>query len=179
VRYRFDQGDWQEASAYGDAFGGTAGDFHFVAPVLPGRHILQVAAEDSAGNVSAIHATQTITVLDAIDGGLITQLDPPGQAFAHKAITVPGVAYELQDGVVAKVEYRINRSAWQPAQAQDGAFDSADEDFIVPLSSLEVGTYLVEARASDGNGRTEINFASQPVTVTQQLYMVFLPAIVR
>jgi hypothetical protein len=179
VRYRFDQGDWQAALAHGDAFGGTAGDYDFVAPVFPGRHILQVAAEDSAGNVSAIYATQTITVLDAIDGGLITQLDPPSRAFAHEAIAVPGKAYELQDGVITKVEYRINGGAWQPAQAQDGAFDSADEDFVAPLSSLAVGTYLIEARATDSNGKTEIDVASQQVTVTQQLYTVFLPAIVR
>jgi hypothetical protein len=179
VRYRFDQGDWLEAPTDGDAFGGTTGDFHFVGPILPGRHILQVAAEDSAGNVSAIHATQTITVLDAIDGGLVTQLDPPSQTFAYEAITVLGAAYELQDGVVVKVEYRINGGAWQPAQAQDGAFDSADEDFVAPLGSLEVGTYLVEARATDGKGKTEVNFATQHVTVTQQWHKVFLPAIVR
>ncbi len=68
VRYRFDKGDWRPSTADDGIFDGTAEGYRFVASLRPGRHILEVAASDSAGNISAIYATGTITVLDPIGG---------------------------------------------------------------------------------------------------------------
>ena len=178
VRYHFDKGDWQQATADDGAFDGTTEGYHFSASLQPGRHALQVAASDSAGDVSAIYATGTITVLDPIDGGLITQFHLPSIAIsAGKGITLSGEAFELQGGIVANVQYRVNGGSWQSAQAQDGAFGSDDEPFSLVLDSLPVGMHLIEARAIDVNGKMEVNFASQQVTV--KMYTTFLPMVVR
>ena len=176
VRYRFDKGDWQQATADDGAFDGTTEGYHFAASPRPGRYALEVAALDSAGNVSAIYATGVITVLDPIDGGLITQLYSPSSAIsAGKGITLSGEAFQLNGSTVANVQYRVNGGPWRPAQAQDGAFDSDDEPFSLILDSLPAGTHLIEARATDVNGKTEVNFASQPVTV--KVYTTFLPMV--
>ncbi len=45
------------------------------------------------------------------------------------------------------------------------------------LDSLPVGTHLIEARATDINGKTEVNFASQQITV--KMYTAFLPRVMR
>ena len=178
VQYRFDRGDWQQATADDDSFDGTLEGYHLAASLLPGRHALQVAALDSAGNESAIYATGVVTVLDSIDGGLTTQLYlPSGNFSAGKVITISGEAFELQSGVVANVQYRMDGGLWRPAQAQDGAFDSGGEPFTLAVDPLPVGTHLIEARATDVNGKTEVNFASQQVTV--KMYTAFLPIVIR
>jgi hypothetical protein len=177
VRYRFDEGCWQQATADDGALDGTTEGYHFSASLQPGLHTLQVAASDSAGNISAIYATSTITILDAIDGGLTTQLSPTGDDYVGKRVTMSGEAFELQGGIVAKVQYRVDGGSWQSAQAQDGAFDSDDEPFSLALDSLPAGTHLIEARAADVNGKTEINFASQPVTI--KMHTTFLPMAMR
>jgi hypothetical protein len=177
VRYRFDKGDWQQATAEDGAFDGTTERYHFAASPKPGLHALEVAALDSAGNVSTIYATGTITVLDAIDGGLTTQLSPTGDYYVGKRVTMSGEAFELQGGIVANVQYRVNGGFWRSAQAQDGAFDSDDEPFNLAVDSLPAGTHLIEARATDVSDKTEVNFASQQVTV--KMYATFLPIIIR
>jgi hypothetical protein len=92
-------------------------------------------------------------------------------------ITISGEAFELQGGVVVNVQYRMDGGLWRPAQARDGAFDSGDEPFTLAIDPLPVGTHLIEARATDVNGKTEVNFASQQVTV--KMYTTFLPIIIR
>jgi len=68
VQYRFDGGDWQPATADDGAFDGTAEDYHFTVSLPPGLHTLEVAALDSAGNVSDVYATETVTILgSAVD----------------------------------------------------------------------------------------------------------------
>jgi len=177
VRYRFDRGDWQPAAADDGAFDGMFEGYRAAISLSPGRYALEVTASDSAGNVSPIHATAVITVLDAIDGGLTTRLFPTGEHYAGATITLDGEAFELQGGVVANVEYRVNRGLWRPAQAVDGAFDSGDEPFRMEIGSLPAGTYLVEARATDANGKTEINVAHQSLMVKR--HTTFLPIIIR
>ena len=177
VRYHFDKGDWQQATADDGAFDGATEGYHFAASLKPGRHALEVAALDSAGNVSAIYATGAITILDAIDGGLTTQLSPTGDYYVGKRVIMSGEAFELQGGLVANVQYRVNGGSWRPAQAQDGAFDGDDEPFSLALDSLPVGTHLIEARATDVSGKMEVNFASQQVTV--KMYTTFLPMVMR
>jgi hypothetical protein len=47
------------------------------------------------------------------------------------------------------------------------------------MDALETGAYLVEARAADATGKVEATFASQPFTVTHQVYTAFLPIVIR
>ncbi|MFQ6100536.1 MAG: hypothetical protein ACE5OS_04800 [Anaerolineae bacterium] len=174
VRYRFDGGDWQQAVAGDGAFDGTTEEYHFSASLPPGLYTLEVVALDSAGNVSEADATETISILDPVDGGLNTELYRPSGAAAPatKIVAISGVAYHLQGGIVANVQYRVVGGPWQSADAQDGAFDSDYEPFTLEIGSLDAGMYLIEARAIDGDGNVEVNYASEEVTVA---YTVFMP----
>lgn len=183
VRYRINGGPWQAATAGDGAFDATSESYQFTtAPLAPGQHTLEVAAIDSAGNESDNYATQTITILDPVDGGLNTEFDPPHQSVAASggSTTVSGVAYHMENGAIAQVEYRIDGSPWHNAAAHDGAFDSNNEPFsiIVDTQTLEPGTHVIEARATDTNGNVETNVAQHQIEVTDgPQYSVFIPIV--
>ena len=174
VQYRFDGGDWQQAAADDGSFDETSESYHFTASPPPGLRTLEVVALDSAGNISDIGATETISILDPVDGGLNTELGLLSGAPSGQAAIINGVAYHLQGATITGVEYRIDGGPWQSVDAQDGAFDSDYEFFTLSTDWLEAGTYMIEARASDSEGNTEVNFASQEFTVA---YTVFLPVV--
>lgn len=181
VQYRLNAGPWQAATAGDGKFDSPAEAYNFTtAPLSPGMYTLEVAALDSAGNISQAYATETVTILDPIDGGLNTDLNlPDGKIFVSQSSSaINGVAYHLLDGVVTKVEYRINGGTWQPAKAQDGTFDSNYEPFTVSIETLQPGTYLLEARAIDAGGHTESNWATAQVELTN-LHNIFLPLVTR
>ncbi|MEA3340889.1 MAG: hypothetical protein U9R15_13075 [Chloroflexota bacterium] len=179
VQYRFNGGDWQQATAGDGAFDGTSESYRFTASLPPGLYTLEVVAVDSAGNVSEANAAETISILDPIDGGLNTELHQlSGATSTGNPVNIDGMAYHLQGGIITDVEYRINGGDWQPASAQDGAFDSDYEPFTLATGSLAAGNYLLEARAADGEGNTEINFASQEFTVVEK-HFIFLPLVVK
>jgi hypothetical protein len=179
VQYQFDQGSWQQAVATDGVFDEVSEDYHFtVNSLFPGWHTLTVTAFDSAGNISAAQATETIALLDPVDGGLNTELYPPTNSLTQQAISLNGLAYHMQGNPITTVKYRIDGGAWQPAQAQDGAFDSSYEPFTLPLNLPETKTYLIEAFAVDANGQFEINFASQEIQVmSYQPSTIFLPIV--
>jgi hypothetical protein len=178
VQYRFDGGVWQQAAADDGDFDGTTEDYHFTATLLSsGLHTLEVATVDSAGNLSDVYATETITVFDPVDGGLNTELFVPASNVSSQSLTMGGVAYHLEEGGrVAKVEYRTDGGPWQLAIAQDGTFDSNYEPFTITFDALEPGTYLVEAFATAADGYTETNIASQEIEISQ-LFTLFLPTV--
>jgi hypothetical protein len=183
VKYRFDAGDWQPATTAADgAFDGATENYQFITTALaPGLHNLEVAAVDSAGNVSDKYATETIAILDPIDGGLNTDLylSPNNDMSASQVTTIRGVSYDMGDGLIVNVEYRINDSAWQPAQAEDGAFDSNYEPFNLTFapSSLGAGPYRLEARATNSNGYVEVNVASEEIKIAET-HPIFLPVVI-
>jgi hypothetical protein len=179
VQYRFDGGEWWQASANDGTFDGITEGFWLTDTLPSGLHVLEVAALDSAGNVSGAFATETIAVVDSIDGGLNTEfhehhLDgydvPEGEM-----VTFSGIAYHLGEKQIAGVQYRVDGGSWQSVDAQDGAFDSDYESFLLELGSLAVGTHRIEARAVDEGGHVEVNFAGQQVTVIRGVSAVFLP----
>ncbi len=180
VQYRFGGGDWAWASAVDGCFDSTTEPYHLTANLLsPGLYILEVAAVDSAGNLSEPYATQTIVIPDPTDNGLNTELLVPGNdLFSDQSLAIEGIAYHLKSGTVAQVEYRIDGSLWQPAIAQDGDFDSDYETFTIELEPLMAGAYLIEAFAVDADGQVEINIASEKVLVRDRWpSTLFLPVV--
>ncbi len=182
VKYRFDAGDWQPATAADGAFDGTTENYQFATTALsPGFHNLEVAAVDSAGNVSDNYEAKTIAMLDPLDGGLNTDLYLPTNSTlsVNQVTTIKGVSYHMQGGLIATVEYRINGGDWQPAQAEDGAFDSDNEPFNVIFnpSSFGAGPYRIEARATDNSGYVEVNVAGEEIKVTAEVHLIFLPIV--
>jgi hypothetical protein len=181
IKYRLDGGSWQLTTATDGQFDATTENYSISLEVTtPGSHKLEVAAFDSAGNISNSFAGQTINILDPVDGGLNTEIIVPGGTLNASAdTTIKGVAYDFEDGIVTNVEYRIDGGAWHAAQAQDGAFDSNNENFFITLNDdLEPGSHTVDARAIDNLGNAEINFASETIVVAQPpASTIFLPLI--
>ncbi len=181
VQYRFNGGPWQPAADDDDAFDSTAENYHITATLTPGLYTLEVAALDSAGNVSAAYATQTITILDPVDGGLTTHLNQPNQPLTPDTpITLTGVAYHLTGGIITGVQYRLGAGPVQSAMPQDGAFDSSYEAFTLTLTGLDSGDYTVEAFATDGNGQVETDYANLNIEISAtETHPIFLPLVMR
>lgn len=180
VKFRFNNDEWQAATANDGQFNSTSEDYTLTTSLTtPGQHTLYVAATDSAGNVSTEYATRSVAILDPVDGGLNTEIDLPAEVTPNKLAQIQGRAYDMLGGIVKKVEYRFNGGTWQPAQPIDGAFDSDYEEFLIAIinsSQVEPGAYTIEARAIDDKGYTEVNSASQQVQV-KEAEMTFLPVI--
>ncbi|MBN1218815.1 MAG: hypothetical protein JXM69_07800 [Anaerolineae bacterium] len=181
VQYRFNNGAWQSATATDGAFDSTAETYHFSTSLPPGLYHLDVAALDSAGNLSDVYATATIIIPDPVDGGLNTQLYPPDHPlYIDEPITLEGLAYHLADGIVTQVEYQLDGGVLQPAEAQDGAFDSGYESFNLNITPLSAGIHTVEVTATDDEGNVEINAASLEIQVSEpRSYQVLLPLIIK
>lgn len=180
VKYRLNYGAWQPAIANDNAFDETSEGYSFTSPPLStGLHILEVAAFDSAGNISNNFATETILFPDPLDPGPNTDLYlPKNTTITNQAVTVKGIAYHSQGGSIVQVEYRVNGGPWQMAQAQDGVFDSSYEPFALALDLTEAGVYVIETFATDALGNNEINFARREIQVAQpQAAHIFLPII--
>ncbi|RJP56027.1 MAG: hypothetical protein C4557_00245, partial [Anaerolineaceae bacterium] len=136
-------------------------------PLAPGAHWLEVAATDSAGNVTAPYASAGVMVGSQDDSGLKTVLYPPENTLIAQSISaaISGAAFNTPGKAIAGVDFRINGGQWQPAVAQDGNFDSDFEPFFISFSSAQAGTYFIEAFATDIDGNQETSVASQEVIV--------------
>jgi hypothetical protein len=184
VQYRFNGGAWQAAQAGDGLFNETNEAYKFSVNDLPaGMYTLEVAAKDSAGNWSQTYASQTIYVFDEVDGGLNTQFYPvEGIISTSVATTIQGVAYDLGNVPLAKIEYRFQGGSWGAVQSQDGAIDSDYELFTILIDTpqLEPGVYLLEARATKLDGYVEVNMAHQEISVSDQpLYTIALPLVIK
>jgi len=179
VKYRLNYGNWRQAIANDNAFDETFEEYSFTSPPLAtGLHILEVAAFDSAGNISNNFATETLLFPDPLDPGPNTDLYLPNKTITNQAVTVNGIAYHSQEGSIVQVEYRINGGLWQPAQAQDGVFNSNYEPFALTLDLTEAGVYVIETFATDTLGNNEIIFARREIQVAQpQAAHIFLPIV--
>ena len=126
-----------------------------------------------------MYPSETVLIPDPSDPGPNTELYAPSSGIASHSLNLSGVAYHNQNGNLAKVEYRVNGSPWQPAEAQDGTFDGNYEPFALLINTSEPGTYLIEAFATDAAGNVEINFASREIQITPlQSATIFLPIMV-
>jgi hypothetical protein len=178
IKYRLNYGDWQQIIANDNAFDETSEAYSFTSPNLTsGLHILEVAAFDSAGNISNME-TETILFPDPLDPGPNTDLYIPQNIITNQTVTINGIAYHCQSNPIIQVEYRVNGGPWQSAQAQDGTFNSDYEPFILNLDLTEPGTYLIETFATDTIGNNEVNFATREIQITQpQAARIYLPII--
>ncbi|NJN94553.1 MAG: hypothetical protein HC875_10880 [Anaerolineales bacterium] len=178
IKYRLNYGDWQQTTANDNAFDETSEAYSFTSPILStGLHILEVAAFDSAGNVSKV-ATETILFPDPLDPGPNTDLYIPDNAITNQSVMINGIAYHCQGNSIVQVEYRVNGGPWQLAQAQDGTFNNDYEPFTLALDLTEPGTYVIETFATDTGGNNEINFANREIQVAEpQAARIFLPIV--
>ena len=195
VEYRVNDGEWQQATAADGAFNSAAEDFTFTLDGLAGgRYNIEVRAVNSAGKVSAVYAHDSILVYGPSQAGPFSVLTPyqPDPTTTCQP-TYSGVArngYQSAEGmvvmetaVIVQVEYQIDHSGtWLPATATDGNFDSAEEEFTFTTPELSPGTHIIEVRAANSAGQTEMYPASDSLEVLGQAggaYQVFLPVVVK
>jgi len=182
VRYRLDGGSWQPASAADGHFDSATEDYTLTFEGLAaGVHLLEVAAVDSAGNVSDTFSSRTFTVAGDVETGLHTVLySTDDNLLSQSSTTINGVAYNMPDQIIAQVEYRINGGQWKVAVAQDEAFDSDYEPFFINFTPSQPGVYTIEAFATDADGNQETDVAVTQVEVgADQSFAVFLPVVIR
>lgn len=181
IQYRLGAGAWQMSHPVDGNFDSITEDFELTVANLPvGLNQFEISVVDTAGNVSQSY-TQTIAILDPIDGGLNTDLSIPVNTVpADQVVTIEGAAYHMEGKPILGVECRLNGGAWQVARPADGAFDSPYERFVFELDThgIPPGNYLIDARASDVDGIAEINFASKTLEIIARA-KIFLPLVVR
>ncbi|RME75294.1 MAG: hypothetical protein D6784_08200 [Chloroflexi bacterium] len=181
VQYRLDGGSWQNAAAADGQFDGVEEAFQILLdPLAPGAYMLDVAAVDSAGNVSDTYAQTVVMQMDAADPELNTVLYlPAGESgLSAQAAAVEGVSYS-PSRTIAAVRYRVDGGPWQLAQPKDGAFDSGYEPFTISLAGVPAGQHTLEAMAVDTTGYSELQPASEGVQAGGgSSYQVFLPLVV-
>ena len=91
-----------------------------------------------------------------------------GQASDKPLRNAYGPPYgDVTVNTIRDVEYRINNGAWVSATPQDGSFDSGIEDFTFTTPSLKIGNYVIEVKATNSVGNTELSFATSQLVVTE------------
>jgi hypothetical protein len=179
VKYRVDRAAWQLATAADGAFDSTTERYHLTSATLsPGFHTLEMAAIDSAGNVSENLATKTFIIADSAHGTPKIQLFQPDLDPANQMMTLNGLAYHTRpDGVIAKVTYRVNSGPWRSVEADDGLFNSSYEPFTLIIKLTDAQAYFIEVATQDIEGITETPVVSQAIQLTQP-FTLFLPVVV-
>lgn len=90
--------------------------------------------------------------------------------YSGKAIDKPLLSEAYTGSVtlntIARVEYRINRGAWIQAEADDGAFDRAEESFHFTTPDLSDGKYRLEVRATNSVLNSEVSYASDEILIS-------------
>ncbi|MBP7688030.1 MAG: hypothetical protein KA765_08985 [Thermoflexales bacterium] len=184
IGYQLDRGDWLSVPALKTNDVNNSLAFTLALTNLStGNHRLDVRALNSVGNASTL-ATQMLIVPDPVDGGLDTWLTTTTAGTlgccSNPMISGEATSY-LTNGApgphIVDVEVQIDDGEWQTAQAADGAFDSAAEDFTL-AARLTPGLHMIKARAADASGKVEQRPAQLTLTIADQ-HFVYLPLTTR
>lgn len=195
VEYRVNGGEWQWATAADGAFDGASEEFTFTLRNLDyGRYNIEVRAVNSAGKVSTIYASDSVLVYDPSQVGPFSVLTPyQPDPTSTRQPTYTGVARNVYQGAegmmlmetaaIVKVEFQVDHSGtWLPATAVDGSFDSAEEEFTFTTPELSPGVHVIEVRATNSAGQTEMYPASDSLEVASyegSTYKVFVPLVLK
>ena len=134
----------------------------------------RVRAVDGALNASGWTATWSFTVDTVAPSITVVALSPDPTSDSTPTLT--GTA----DGTgspVASVQYRLDDGPWSAAQAVDGVFDEASEEYTFTTPALDDGSHTVQVRATDAAGNTtdaadyasddfEVDTAAPSVSIT-------------
>jgi len=73
---------------------------------------------------------------------------------------------------ISGVEYRMDGDVWLEAWAVDGAFDGPEEDYAFYIFVPSAGVHTVEVRGNNSVGNLETSYASDVVTVPDNLFPI-------
>ncbi|MDH7475394.1 MAG: hypothetical protein QHJ74_15540 [Anaerolineae bacterium] len=144
--------------------------------------------------MSATYASDSVLVYNPSQVGPFSVLTPyqPDPTTTRQP-TYTGVARNVYQGAagmilmetaaIVKVEFQVDHSGtWMLATAVDGSFDSAEEEFTFTTPELSSGVHIIEVRATNSAGQTEMYPASDSLEVLDlagSTYQVFLPVVVK
>ncbi|MCP4538453.1 MAG: hypothetical protein GY832_15060 [Chloroflexi bacterium] len=117
--------------------------------------------DDDGDGVLNIRDTFPNTTLYTSTVGVTIEIT--GQA---SVIPLLGSGNDISLNTIAGVEVRLNGLTWLPALPTDGAFDSAQENYVLTLPLLPNGDYTVQARAQNDVGNIERSYAEITMTIS-------------
>ena len=150
IALRIDQGDWEPVGTFmAPPYIGWSYQWN-TSLVSNGDHLITVQAHDGQ-NYTQASLTVTVTNLNPqINAPPVVNItDPPDGAFATGTVTLMGTASDI-DGVIQKVEIRINDGPWNLAIGTDTW--SYNWDTRVHPDAA----HAVSARSFDGSNYSEI-----------------------
>jgi PKD repeat protein len=68
---------------------------------------------------------------------------------------------------ILDVQFRVDDGDWVGANASDGAFDEASEEFVFITPELTPGTHIIEVRAINSVGNIETSYANDTIKIVQ------------
>lgn len=158
VRFRLDEGEWQEVSLQGSNWSQVLNISGF------GLHTIFVYAEDSAGNESE----QRFVWVERTGIPSVILSLPIGMTYTNLTnLTVQGTSAVDAPYIIYQVQVRVNSGSWVNA--------SGIADWSLGVI-LQEGTNLVEARALANNSRTNTDARLLYVTLpVPELYIEYYP----
>jgi PKD repeat protein len=76
-----------------------------------------------------------------------------------------GTGRDITINTITGVQFRIDSGTWINANATDGIFDEATEDFTFTTSALSSGTHVIETSGTNSVGNMETSYSSDTITV--------------
>ncbi|MGD8506409.1 MAG: hypothetical protein PVF15_07075 [Candidatus Bathyarchaeota archaeon] len=78
-----------------------------------------------------------------------------------------GIGRNVTTNTIISVQFRIDNETWINANATDGVFDEAEEDFTFTIPSLSSGTHVIETRGINSVGNAETSYSNDTVTIKE------------
>ncbi|MBC3872944.1 CARDB domain-containing protein [Undibacterium flavidum] len=107
-----------------------------------GAHILQIDADDKAGN----QVSRTIRFQIAYAAPVVNVLAPLSGKFVRTPLTLSASATSASS-TISRVEYQVNGGAWE-------AMSVAAPNFVATITDLPDGAYKLNVRATDAESQT-------------------------
>lgn len=105
----------------------------------------------------------TPDIIDTFPSITINSLTGDSALFCQgSAAVTPYISFQENSNstnTISDVEYRINKGIWLKAQASDGEFSSATENYEFTTPQLISGDYLIEVRANNSVNNWSKNYA--------------------
>jgi hypothetical protein len=184
VQYRIDDGPWLNTTSADGAFDSYREAVYFTTdPLSSGLHTLYLRTQDNFGKVNEQAATTFNTVdlaANSFDTHFALQSSvtdmTPDQSYHFTGMTTHLAAH-----TISNVQYRVNGSNWEAAQAVDGRFNDTQESFTftVKASDFSSAKYLIEVRGMDDQGYVESSPTKQTfwLQVPETTVSIYLPII--
>ncbi|MBI2836453.1 MAG: PGF-pre-PGF domain-containing protein, partial [Chloroflexi bacterium] len=179
VEYRVGgAGTWNAAAAVDGAFDEASENYTFtLSAQADGPHYVEVRTTDNVTNQASTFARNDFVVDTVAPVPSLNALTPDPSS--DNTPTFNGSAVDVTTRITS-VQFRVSGSTtvdWTSANATDGAFNSATENFTFTTPALNEGSHTVEVKATDHATNSSTTFASDTFVVDTVAPAVSLDAL--